>query len=84
LTKNRIRLQANEIKPRLQLLKKKALLIEPKLADRIREIGMTLSKYKNELLDKKRFLLDFLNEFYYDIETYLFLTCRMDNPTLIF
>lgn len=72
MTEYRIRLQANEIKPRLQLLKKKALLIEPKLAARIKEIGITLSKYKNELIDKKRFLIDFLNEFYYDLETYLY------------
>lgn len=68
----RIRLQANEIKPRLQLLKKKALLIEPKLAARINEIGTTLSTYKNEILDKKRFLIGFLNEFYYDIQTYIY------------
>ncbi|QYX29840.1 hypothetical protein [Sphaerospermopsis torques-reginae] len=71
MTEYRIRLQANEIKPRLQLLKKKALFIEPKLAARINEIGTTLSKYKNEILEKKRFLIDFLNEFYYDIQTYL-------------
>ncbi|NET70804.1 MAG: hypothetical protein F6K62_07535 [Sphaerospermopsis sp. SIO1G2] len=71
MSKDRIRLQANEIKPRLQGLRKKALLIEPKLASRINEIGTSLSKYKNELLDKKRFLINFLNEFYYDIEVYL-------------
>jgi hypothetical protein len=56
LTEKRTRLQASEIKPRLQRLKEKALFIEPKLAARIKEIGITLSKYKNELLDKKRFL----------------------------
>ena len=68
----RIKLQAIEIKARLQVLKKKALFIEPKLAARISEIGTTLAKYKNELLDKKRFLIGFLNEFYYDIQTYIY------------
>ncbi|AUT02045.1 hypothetical protein CLI64_17560 [Nostoc sp. CENA543] len=72
MTEKRTRLQASEIKPRLQVLKKKALFIEPKLASRIKEIGITLSKYKNELLDKKRFLIEFLNEFYYDIQAYIY------------
>lgn len=69
----RTRLQANEIKLRLQPLKRESLFRgETKLAVRIKEILATLAKYKNELLDKKRFLIDFLNEFYYDIETYLY------------
>jgi hypothetical protein len=69
-----MKLQAIEIKARLQVLKKKALLVEPKLVARINEIGITLSKskYKNELLDEKRFLISFLNEFYYDIQTYIY------------
>ncbi len=69
---HRIKLQASEIKPRLQLLKKKALFIEPKLASKINEIVTTLLRYKNELLDKKLFLIEFLNEFYYDIQTYIY------------
>ncbi|MBE9232352.1 hypothetical protein IQ231_11830 [Cuspidothrix issatschenkoi LEGE 03284] len=69
----RTRLQANEIKLRLQPLKRESLFRgETKSAVRIKEILATLAKYKNELLDKKRFLIDFLNEFYYDIETYLY------------
>ncbi len=68
----RTRLKANEIKPRFQQLKRDSLTIEPKLAARINEIGMTLLRYKNELLDKKRFLIEFLNEFYYDIQTYIY------------
>jgi hypothetical protein len=69
-----MKLQAIEIKARLQVLKKKALLVEPKLVARINEIGITLSKskYKNELLDEKQFLISFLNEFYYDIQTYIY------------
>lgn len=71
MTPDRIRLHANEIKPRLKELRRKSLFIEPNLATRINEIGITLLKYKNELIDKKQFLIDFLNEFYYDIQTYL-------------
>jgi len=73
LSAYRTQLQANEIKLRLQPLKRESLFRgETELAVRIKEILNTLSKYKNELLDKKRFLIDFLNEFYYDIQTYLY------------
>lgn len=68
----RIKLQASEIKLRLRKLKKDALYLEPKLAKRINEIGTTLLSYKDELIDKKLFLIKFLNEFYYDIQTYLY------------
>lgn len=71
MTLDRTRLHANEIKPRLKELRKKALSIEPNLATRINKIGTTVFKYKNELIDKKQFLIEFLNEFYYDIQTYL-------------
>ncbi|WP_225896498.1 hypothetical protein [Amazonocrinis nigriterrae] len=72
LPAERIKLYANEIKPRLQRLKREALKIEPKLVVRINTIGATLSKFKDELLDKKQFLIEFINEFYYDIQTYLY------------
>ena len=69
----RTQLQANEIKLRLQPLKRESLFRgETELAVRIKEILATLAKYKNELLDKKRFLIGFLNEFYYDIQTYIY------------
>ena len=69
----RTRLQANEIKLRLKPLRRESLFRgETKLAVRIKEILATIAKYKNELLDKKRFLIGFLNEFYYDIQTYIY------------
>lgn len=69
----RTRLKANEIKLRLQPLKRESLFRgETELAVRIKEILATIAKYKNELLDKKRFLIGFLNEFYYDIQTYIY------------
>ena len=69
----RTRLQATEIKRRLQLLRRESLFRgETELAVRIKEILATIAKYKNELLDKKRFLIGFLNEFYYDIQTYIY------------
>ncbi|MDB9310780.1 hypothetical protein PN471_19560 [Aphanizomenon sp. CS-733/32] len=69
----RTRLQANEIKLRLQPLKRASLFRgETELAVRIKEILTTLSEYKSELIDKKRFLIGFLNEFYYDIQTYIY------------
>jgi hypothetical protein len=73
LSAYRTRLQATEIKLRLQPLKRESLFRgETELAVRIKEILATLAKYKNELLDKKRFLIGFLNEFYYDIQTYIY------------
>jgi hypothetical protein len=71
LTADKVKLHSNEIKPRLQKLRREALHIEPGLAKRINEIGNALLGYKNELLDQKQFLIEFLNEFYYDIEAYL-------------
>ncbi len=69
----RTRLQANEIKLRLQPLRRESLFRgETELAVRIKEILTTLSEYKSELIDKKRFLIGFLNEFYYDIQTYIY------------
>ncbi len=72
MTVDRVKLRANEIKPRLQGLKQDALRIEPRLVKRIKEIGNALLGYKNELLDQKQFLMEFLNEFYYDVRTYLY------------
>jgi hypothetical protein len=71
LTVDRVKLRANEIKPRLRKLKQDALRIEPRFVQRINEIGTALSEYKNEILDQKQFLMEFLNEFYYDVEAYL-------------
>jgi hypothetical protein len=67
LTVDRVKLRANEIKPRLRKLKQDALRIEPRFVQRINEIGTALLEYKNEILDQKQFLMEFLNEFYYAI-----------------
>lgn len=71
MTADKVKLRANEIKPRLRKLRQDALRIEPRLVKRINEIGNALLEHKNELLDQKQFLMEFLNEFYYDVEAYL-------------
>jgi hypothetical protein len=71
LTRDRVKLEAEEIKRRLRLLKKESALLEPKLAVRIDEITEALSIYKSLLLNQKSALIAVLNEIYYDARAYL-------------